>query len=197
MLSEPNENIQDALLPPWLTYQPGRFLNVSPSTYKSYWQSLATHVRAVAVAGGFLGVNGAQLLHHDESKASIEEFPHYANYYHGPQEDRDPDAYARAWLHHIHHNPHHWQHWIFSDGYAPSGSNIENGVVEMPKHYALEMVADWMGAEKAYGGSWDMTKWLLKNKPRIRVHSQTAVYLDSVLSSIGYSDEVTMLGWGI
>lgn len=61
---------------------------------------------------------------------------------------------------------------------------IENGVMEMPQHYALEMIADWMGASKTYTGSWDMSDWLAENMNKIRVHSKTAKYLREVLSGL-------------
>ena len=58
----------------------------------------------------------------------------------------------------------------------------------MPQNYALEMVADWMGASRAYTGSWDMADWLSTHISKIKVHSVTAEYLFDVLSSLGYSD---------
>lgn len=154
----------------------------------AYVDSLRAHIRYVQEAGLKLGLYEEELASHDESKWSLSEFPGYALHFHG---GGAPDRFAKAWLHHIHHNPHHWQHWIFPDGFAPKGSKVENGCVVMPMHYALEMVADWMGASMAYTGSWDMTNWLRENIPRIRVHSETAAYLRQVLGSIGYVDVVS------
>lgn len=142
--------------------------------------SLAEHIAYVQEACRFLGsVSEMQIHAHDLSKYTLTEFPHYARQFQGPK--NDPDGFAYAWMHHIHHNPHHWQHWIFPDGYTPKESQVENGVMQMPWNYAREMVADWMGASKAYTGSWDMTDWLLKNLPKIKVHSATARYLEDVL----------------
>lgn len=42
-----------------------------------------------------------------------------------------------AWLHHIHNNPHHWNHWIIQN----DTDGVE--VIRMPEKYAKEMVADW------------------------------------------------------
>ena len=81
---------------------------------------------------------------------------------------------------------------LFADGFTPKGSQVEAGAVEMPQRYALEMVADWMGASYAYTNSWDMADWLTKNMPRIRVHSKTAAYLRGVLDTLGYADIVYM-----
>lgn len=149
--------------------------------------SLESHITYVREAGRQLGVEEWQLEQHDLSKWSVLEFPAYARHFHG---GGDPDGFAVAWLHHIHSNPHHWQHWIYPDGFTPKGSSVENGVVEMPEHCALEMLADWMGAGRAYTGSWDMTEWLTKNIPKIRVHSNTARFLKMHLVGLGYDQVV-------
>lgn len=157
-------------------------------------EALIKHITYVREAGEKLGVDKAQLEQHDFSKWSYDEFLPYAINFQG---DKSPvlkgnvkEDFARAWLHHIHHNPHHWQHWIFPDGYCPKDARIENGVMIMPSAYALEMIADWMGASMAYTGSWDMAEWLYKNMPNIRLHSFTAKYVREVLDMLGYADVV-------
>lgn len=159
---------------------------------KAYLASLLDHIRFVREAGEKVGgIPAAQLLSHDDSKFSMEEFRGYAMHFHG---GGAPDWFAFAWLHHIRHNPHHWQHWMFPDNFTPKGSTlVENGCVEMPECYAREMVADWMGSSMAYTGSWDMRDWLIDNMPRIRVHSATARVLYGVLSSLGYRDIVEVV----
>lgn len=47
------------------------------------------------------------------------------------------------------------------------------GPMPMPERYVREMVADWMGASRAYTGSWDMVDWLEKNLPRMDLHPVT------------------------
>jgi FMN phosphatase YigB (HAD superfamily) len=56
----------------------------------------------------------------------------------------------------------------------------------MPEKYAREMIADWLGASKAYTGSWDMTDWLNKNYNKIIVHKNTHAFIQKVLREIGY-----------
>lgn len=166
-------------------------LDVEKKWLEDFDESLRKHIFYVREAGKQIGVSLLQLEMHDLSKYSMEEFPYYARQFHGDK--ADPDGFARAWLHHIHNNPHHWQHWIFPDGFTPKGSNIENGVAEMPYHYALEMIADWMGASYVYTGSWDMQEWLFKNIPRIILHSDTAEYVRQTLDMLGYADTVNGL----
>lgn len=160
----------------------------------AFAESLERHIDCFRDAATFLEVPPLQARDHDKSKWSPEEFPAYAAKFQsgGSPVDapRVSDDFARAWLHHIHHNPHHWQHWIFSDGYTPDGSTIENGVMEMPHAYVLEMVADWMGASVAYTGSDDMAGWLAANLPKIRLHTESARRLREVLDHLGYADIV-------
>jgi hypothetical protein len=62
-----------------------------------------------------------QAIIHDWTKFSRVEFNAYCNYFErqkkiGPYQI----AFKRAWLHHIHRNPHHWQHYVLvnDDGIA-------------------------------------------------------------------------------
>ena len=178
-----------------VTLEENNYYGVSPEIAKQYIERLTDHITYVREAGRGIGVRHDQLAIHDASKWTPEEFPAYAMYFVGNVKDQSPvdnpntgDDFAAAWLHHIHYNPHHWQHWIFFDGWQPKNSSLENGVMAMPENYALEMIADWMGAGRAYTGSWDMTDWLLANIPRIRLHSKTALYVMSLLDKFGYPE---------
>jgi hypothetical protein len=162
-------------------------IGVTEDVALAFHESLKDHIRFVQEAGRKLGVSEDQLHIHDNSKYSLDEFPAYAKHFKG---GGAPDEFAAAWLHHIHHNPHHHEHWRFTDGYTPKGSTVEKGCVFMPFKYALEMIADWMGASMAYTGSWDMRDWLNKNMGRIHVHSNTADYLRFELNRLGYGDIV-------
>lgn len=58
------------------------------------------------------------------------------------------------------------------------------GPLPMPEKYVREMVADWMGASRAYTGSWDMRSWLDKNLPKMRLHPETRRLVNLVLSEV-------------
>lgn len=160
---------------------------VSVETASNYWKKLQAHIAHVQQAGKLLGVTSERIEAHDRSKYSAQEYWAYAQYNHGP--NPDPTWFADGWLHHLHHNDHHWQYWIFPDNFKPKGvDSAEGSVMIMPEEAALEMVADWMGASMAYTNSWDMTKWLKEHLPKIRLHSFTAVYVKGVLTQLGYGD---------
>lgn len=72
------------------------------------------HKWYVFIAGWRLKVPLWRLLTHDLSKFSPAEFGAYARQFHGDK--GDPTGFAHAWLHHQHHNAHHWEYWIGSNG---------------------------------------------------------------------------------
>ncbi len=90
---------------------------------------------------------------HDLSKFSPTEFLPSARYFQG---DKSPieaqkaaEGYSVAWLHHKGHNKHHWEWWT---DFGENGEVIAN---KMPPVYVIEMICDWIGAGKVYGGgSW-------------------------------------------
>jgi hypothetical protein len=159
---------------------------------KEFFESLHLHKKYVMEAGLIVGgIPEERLFNHDASKFTEAEYPHYARQFFGDKDD--PNGFARAWLHHIHYNDHHWQHWIFPDGYNLKGSSLQNGVMVMPEVCVREMVADWMGASYAYTDSWDMSDWLNKHfcddsDKRIILHSETRLIVYDILFSIGYRE---------
>lgn len=145
-----------------------------------YEKSLSDHLKYYREAAIDLGVDPELIKIHDESKGTIEEAPWYVRRFGGGIKEEEFEV---AWLHHIHNNPHHWEHWI-----VPGGNDNEKGVIlRMPDEYVLEMVADWMGSSKAYTGSYKMKKWLEDNLHRVRLHEKSARYLQKILISLGYN----------
>ena len=51
----------------------------------------------------------------------------------------------------------------------------------MPRRYALEMVADWMGAGRAITGRWECAEWYAKNREKIVLHENTRRLVDGIL----------------
>ena len=92
-----------------------------------------------------------QINEHDESEWSTEEFELYRmKFFPNPGEEISDFNFNVAWLHHIHYNPHHPQHWIY---YNEDNNSVS--VYPMPNNYILEMICDWIAMgykfnEKAY-----------------------------------------------
>ena len=118
---------------------------------------------------------------HDKSKFSSDEYDAYDAYFYGK---RDEDAFNRAWLHHIHNNQHHWQHWILVNGYGKFGDPGVVTPLEMPKVYALEMVADWWSFSWRSGNLNEVFDWYEDHKDKIVLHPNTREFVESVLEEI-------------
>ena len=131
---------------------------------------------------------------HDMSKFRPDEFIPYARYFYGdygvknqcPAKWANPSDifyktkqdFDRAWLKHLHRNPHHHQHWLLvndSDGTHP---------LEMPKKYGIEMVCDWRGAGKAINGKDDVVAWYKKNKDGMVLHPETRNAVERAMTFI-------------
>lgn len=163
-----------------------------------YYNMACKHIECVIEVGRKLGVPDEQLVLHDLSKFGQAEFPAYARHFYG---GGSPAEFAYAFNHHLHNNPHHWQHWCFPTPYddlddgRESDSNVQNSALEMPEVYVREMVADWIGASVAYSGSPVLTDWLLKHAARIRLHPRTAEVLSAILYD-NFRYEVDAEVWG-
>lgn len=167
---------------------------------KHIW-TVMTHKWFVFLAGLKTKAPLWRLITHDLSKLSPAEFCGYADYFHTSQEWKDrevfrntgkyglealipygelaSDRFSLAWLHHQNANPHHWEHWLR----RPKGTPAP-----MPEWAVREMVADWMGAGRVYGGEWPEEndwKWFCDNVGKMRFHGDTVVVLAKVLSEVG------------
>lgn len=95
---------------------------------------------------------------HDLSKFSANEVFGYAMYNRGTGHGKD--QFEKAWHHHKMHNPHHPEYWL-----NPNRSG-ELDPLPIPNIYALEMIADWIGAGKTYGTP--IEEWAKTNLPKFK-----------------------------
>lgn len=136
------------------------------------------HKWFVFQAGRKVGVSFWRLLIHDWTKFLPSELPHYQRQFFGKKDD--PEGFARAWLHHQNSHDHHWEWWIPRTGHTRSIPPYPDNVpLIMSDQALLEMIADWMGASRAYDGQWprkDQWVWRDKQLPKIlpRLHPITA-----------------------
>jgi hypothetical protein len=154
------------------------------------------HKYHVYCAGRKLGIGRWQLLIHDLSKFRPSEFVPYGKFfYSAPGADwlkAAPDAQYKSWmlhgwLRHIQRNPHHWQYWCLINGasvVATRGTTVDVNPIDalpMPRKYVREMLADWMGAGRAYQGEYPKSiaewKWWQENKHQIILHDSSRLHL--------------------
>lgn len=111
---------------------------------------------------------------HDWSKFLPSEwFPYVENFYGEKPTDASLE-FDRAWLHHIHWNKHHPQHWYLiqaeDDDYA----------LPIPYRYLVEMLCDWKGAGRAKGTP-DTIAWYQKNSTKMLLNESTRKKLELML----------------
>jgi Family of unknown function (DUF5662) len=143
-----------------------------------YGLYLIKHKWWVFYAGLRLQVPLWSLIIHDWSKFSRAEWSPYVQQFFGdsPLEGtKDRTRFQWAWLHHIHKNPHHWQHHLLrrSDGTTE--------IFEMPERAVREMVADWAGVGKNQHGSWEVGMWYWQNRDTLELHPRTQDLVETLV----------------
>lgn len=118
-----------------------------------------------------------QLRWHDISKWGKDEYDAYDRYFYGPGE-KDEDEFNKAWLRHIHYNPHHWQHWLL---YEDEGHHM---AIEMPRKYLIEMICDWMSFSLAAGDMKEVLGWYEKHKNIMILHESTRKTVEEIIKAI-------------
>jgi hypothetical protein len=170
-----------------------------------YFWAVILHKFCIIVAG--IRINKAlrstpyqvsykRLLLHDLSKFSRSEFWPYAEHFYG--EKKHEEEFHQAWLHHVYHNDHHWEHFI--DDYPIhskliiANQPVKNLVIhQMPDEAILEMVADNLAATRSYEGYWPNTqkkdgwKWMTNSFNGFRLHPITQVKFTAFLCALGYA----------
>jgi len=163
---------------------------------KQYDEYLHEHIENVTKSaqwiidniGDSVGLDKGQMAefivnasYHDDSKRSFAEYGPYDAYFYG---EKDEEAFNRAWLHHIHENPHHWQYWLLVNDDGKYRDPDKVIPLEMPKVYALEMVADWWSFSWRSGNLTEVFDWYEDHKDNIILHQNTRRYVEDVLDEI-------------
>lgn len=118
------------------------------------------------------------LNNHDQSKYLPEEYDAYdAYFYGGNKSHKVVSDFNLAWLHHIHQNPHHWQHWVLIHDDEPEE------ILEMPKEYVIEMIADWWSFGHKSGNLKDIFDWYEQHKD-MKLHPKTRKLVEDILGNI-------------
>ena len=157
-----------------------------------YFWATIRHKWLVFLAGLRTGLPLWRSLIHDLSKFTRAELSQYDRQFFGDQ--GDPEGFALAWLHHQNCNSHHWEYYVTRSDHSHGGSGAVDGCLPMPAVDVIEMVTDWMGASRAYTGSWAMGTWLEENLPRMRMHPDTRRLVYQLLFRLGYCDECYFAG---
>lgn len=119
-----------------------------------------------------------QILNHDASKNSPEEYAAYDRYFYGGNKSfRVVQDFRRAWLHHIHENPHHWQHWVLNNDEPEEGEVV----LEMPYECIIEMICDWWAFSWQKGDLSELFSWYDKHQKYIKLAQNTRKTVEDIL----------------
>ena len=119
-------------------------------------------------------------LDHDSSKYSPEEYEAYDNYFYGNKSYEVVQEFNKAWLHHIHNNPHHWQHWILINDDPKEDMKI----LDMPDIYIIEMICDWWSFSWKKGKLDEIFSWYDERKEYIKLSEETHKKVIDILYKI-------------
>lgn len=115
---------------------------------------------------------------HDSSKDEIDEYVAYDAYFYGGNRSYEVVRdYQRAWLLHLHRNPHHWQYWILINDDPQEGEIV----LEMPYNRIIEMICDW------WSFSWEKEKldeifiWYDEHSKYMKLHPKTRITVEYIL----------------
>ena len=118
---------------------------------------------------------------HDQSKFSEEEYVAYDKYFYGGNKSYEVvNNFNYAWLHHIHANPHHWQHWILVNDDPDNGEII----LDMPDVYIIEMICDWMSFSIKKGDINELFKFYESRSEYMKLSDYTRMKIEDILDKI-------------
>lgn len=160
-----------------------------------YDDYLDRHKRAVADAYNWLAKNLSDMrdlkfepgisynicFQHDASKSEPDEYAAYDAYFYGNNRSYQVvEDYNRAWLMHIHRNPHHWQHWVLVNDDPKEGTIC----LEMPMEYIIEMICDWWSFSWIQGDLREIFNWWDQHKDYILLEEFTRRKVMDILNAI-------------
>lgn len=127
---------------------------------------------------------------HDKSKDESDEYEAYDTYFYGGNRSYAVvQAYRRAWLLHLHRNPHHWQHWILINDDPKEGEII----LEMPYNYIIEMICDWWAFSWQKGKLDEIFSWYAEHSKYMKLHPRTRKTIEDILTKMKAKlDEIVM-----
>ena len=140
------------------------------------------------LSGSDLHVSLRRLLLHDLSKLSRAELMPYARHFARPDRHAPDPEFDAAWRHHYEHNDHHPEHFL-----------VDGVQGRMPDEAVVEMVVDWMAANRAYEGAWPCCgghwRWLEHSWDRLKLHPANKELAGAIVCALGYQVAVPGFDW--
>lgn len=120
-------------------------------------------------------------FNHDASKTDPEEYDAYDAYFYGNNRSYSVvQNFKKAWLRHIHNNPHHWQHWILINDERKEGMVV----IDMPYIYVVEMICDWWSFSWTKGDLNEIFGWYEDRKDYMKLSANTRRSVEYILGKM-------------
>lgn len=120
-------------------------------------------------------------FNHDASKTDPEEYDAYDAYFYGNNRSYSVvQNFKKAWLRHIHNNPHHWQHWILINDEPKEGMVV----IDMPYIYVVEMICDWWSFSWTKGDLNEIFGWYEDRKDYMKLSANTRKSVEYILGKM-------------
>ena len=120
-------------------------------------------------------------FNHDASKTDPEEYDAYDAYFYGNNRSYSVvQNFKKAWLRHIHNNPHHWQHWILINDEPKEGMVV----IDMPYIYVVEMICDWWAFSWTKGDLNEIFSWYEDRKDYMKLSANTLRSVEYILGKM-------------
>lgn len=120
-------------------------------------------------------------FNHDASKTDPEEYDAYDAYFYGNNRSYSVvQNFKKAWLRHIHNNPHHWQHWILINDEPKEGMVV----IDMPYIYIVEMICDWWSFSWTKGDLNEIFGWYEDRKDYMKLSVNTRISVEYILGKM-------------
>lgn len=121
------------------------------------------------------------LRKHDASKNEQDEYDAYDAYFYGRNRSYEVVRnFNKAFLLHLHRNPHHWQYWVLIQD-DPGHDEI---VFDMPREYIIEMICDWWSFSWNSGKLDEILSWYDEHKDYIKLSENTREIVENILEAI-------------
>lgn len=120
-------------------------------------------------------------FNHDASKTDPEEYDAYDAYFYGSNRSYSVvQNFKKAWLRHIHNNPHHWQHWILINDEPKEGMVV----IDIPYIYVVEMICDWWAFSWTKGDLNEIFRWYEDRKDYMKLSANTRISVEYILGKM-------------
>jgi len=139
--------------------------------YWEYLKYIIEHKKNVGIECLKMGMF-FHAITHDLSKFRPSEFIPYAKFFYAKsrttnykKSDEDDLNFLEGWNHHQKRNKHHWNYWVSVT------RKDEIIALPMPMKYVRQMIADWRGMSRKFGGTWE--KYYRENQKDFILHQET------------------------